>query len=449
MSQWLHALGHSAERINALNIVHVAGTKGKGSTCAFTESFLRAHGIRTGFPSKTGLYTSPHLIVPQERIRINSKPLDRENLAKYFFEVYDKLPQLSADDSAESKPVVERGPRFLQLYALLAFHVFIRENVDVAIIETHSGGEYDATNVVEKPVVTAITTLGMDHVEMLGPAIENIAWHKSGIYKAGAVALSTTQEPAPAAVLQRRAVDKGRSMKFIGEDSRLPADALALKPHVQRKNASLAIAVAESWLNARSPTSDRVLSQEDINLGVSQWSWPGRFQIIRDDNATWFLDAAHNAMSVEVAAQWFLEASSELNTEVKAEHVVVFSHISETRDVAGVLSSLADALRENGARISHVIFTTYDKSEEEKGYKAPQNSAVFHDIWKQVFPNTGIWDEPTIQGACQLVERLSERCDNATGTIHALVTGSQHLVGPTLRYLQDRSDLSSKPPRIP
>lgn len=446
MSQWLQALGHTAERINALNIVHIAGTKGKGSTCAFTESFLRAHGGRTGFPRKTGLYTSPHLIVPEERIRIDSRPLEQWLFAKYFFEVYEKLPQLSADSSAGLESVVERGPRFLQLYALLAFHVFIRENVDVAIIETHSGGEYDATNVVEQPVVAAVTTLGMDHVEMLGPTIENIAWHKSGIYKAGAIALSTTQEPASAAVLRKRATDKGGSVKFVEEDSRLPADALPLKPHVQRKNASLAIAATEAWLDAKVSTDSRELSSVDINLGVQQWSWPGRFQIVRDDNTAWFLDAAHNAMSVEIAAQWFLEASKEIGANDAVERVIVFSHISETRNVAGVLTCLANALKDNGARISHVIFITYDGSDQKKGYKAAQSRDGLHEVWKQVFPETQIWDESTVRGACQLVRRLSQSGGRAASTTHALVTGSQHLVGPALRCLQqDHEDIASRP----
>ena len=149
---------------------------------------MRAYGQRTRWPLITGLYTSPHLIVPEERIRLNSTPLAPDLFAKYFFEVYDKLPEL-ASEYDPAKPVMERGPRSLQLYALLAFHVFIREKVDVAIFETHNGGEYDATNVVMEPVVTAVTSLGMDHVDMLGPTIENIAWHKSGIFKPDAVAL--------------------------------------------------------------------------------------------------------------------------------------------------------------------------------------------------------------------------------------------------------------------
>lgn len=295
-----------AEDVNRLNVIHVAGTKGKGSTCAFTETFLRIHGERTGFPRKTGLYTSPHLLLPEERIRLDSRPISQDVLAEYFFEIYDRLPQLQSDYDSSKSPI-ERGPRYLQLFALLAFHVFIREKVDVAILETHNGGHYDATNVVEKPVVTTITSLGMDHVDMLGPTIENIAWHKSGIYKPGAMALSAVQDLAPAAVLKDRAQAVSQKARFINLDPRLPSEALQLKPEVQRLNASVALATAEAFLARRSPTSRNGLSDDDIAAAVKVYSWPGRFQIIHDNDRTWYLDSAHNDMSVKLAAKWYAE----------------------------------------------------------------------------------------------------------------------------------------------
>ncbi|KAK3702445.1 hypothetical protein LTR37_014911 [Vermiconidia calcicola] len=431
MSEWLNMLGHSENEINSLNVIHIAGTKGKGSTCAFTESFLRAHGQPTGFPRKTGMYTSPHLLVPEERIRINSKPLEPELFAKYFFEVYDRLPQLARDYDPVGA-VVERGPRYLQLFALFAFHVFIREQVDLAILETHNGGEYDATNVVEKPVVTAITTLGMDHVDQLGPSIQNIAWHKSGIYKRGAVALSTLQDLNPAKVLQDRAEAAGEQVRFISDDEKLPANALQLKVAVQRKNASLGTAAAQAFLDRRAPAESRTLTKEDLHLGVQQWNWPGRFQIIADAQRTWFLDAAHNELSVVIAAKWFAEAGAELDGS--AAKILVFSHISESRDTTGLLRSLACGLKQNGVNISHVIFTTYDESESSKSFTTLDKATAFRETWTGAFPNTKIWDEPTIQGA--IVRAQSIECSDATASVQTLITGSQHLVGPALRILQ-------------
>lgn len=424
-----------SEHVNGLNIIHVAGTKGKGSTCAFTESFLRAHGTRTGYPRKTGLYTSPHLLVPEERIRINGQPLQRSSFAKYLFEVYDKLPQLSHPFDPHAG-TVEQGPRTLQLFALLAFHVFVREGVDVAIIETHHGGEYDATNVVEKPVVTAITTLGMDHVEQLGPNIENIAWHKAGIFKPGAVALSAVQGDGPSQVLRDRAEAKDCDLRIVAEDARLPTDAMQLKVDVQEQNAALAAAAAEEFIRREAPSTS--LTAEDIRIGVQQWSWPGRFEIISQDKITWCLDAAHNELSVVIAAKWFSQICRDLDSS--ATRMLIFSHISENRNPGNLLRTLAQALRDNGTRTDHVVFTTYEYTSVEKPPRPQSVDTSFHTAWKDIFPESQIHEGATISAALDRVTNLSR---GAPGTKYQiLITGSQHLVGParhTLQHDQPRS----------
>jgi folylpolyglutamate synthase len=276
-----------------LNIIHVTGTKGKGSTCAFVESLLRAHGKRTGYPRKTGLYTSPHLSEITERVRINFAPLSKDLFSKYAFEVFDKL-HVSSDTN--------NRPRYLQTLALLSYHIFIREGVDVAIYETHHGGEYCATNVVPHPAVTALTTIGLDHVAYLGPSIENVAWHKAGIFKSGTPALSLPQEPAVARVLRERAAEKGVSLKFTELDSSLPEQ---LQPEVQRLNFSLARDVSDAFLATRSAS----LSPEDVTAGLQSTRWPGRFEIVQDGASTWFIDCAHNELSVVKAADWFEHSS--------------------------------------------------------------------------------------------------------------------------------------------
>lgn len=350
--------------INRLNIIHIAGTKGKGGTCAYIECLLRAHGRRTGFPAKTGLYTSPHLINPEERIRIDFRPLDKEIFARYVSETHKAL-QSSGGDTQDA-------PRYLQFLALVSFHAFIEEGVDVAIYETHQGGEYDATNVIPRPIVTAITPIDEDHMHQLGPSLENVAWHKAGIFKAGAPAFSASQQNAVATVLQKRAADKGVTLEFVEVCSDLPADAPQLKPEVQLLNFSLARAVSNSFLRQRAPQGNAMLSSLDIIQGLQAFSWPGRFQSISDGNFTWFLDGAHNKLSLGICARWFSQTSSNMERNMTGSlisndmlmpnssvcQVLIFGHYSSHRDRVALLESLACSLLQHHISIQHVIFTT-------------------------------------------------------------------------------------------
>lgn len=224
----------------------------------------------------------------------------------YFFEVWDRL-------SSQDSHIIggrEKMPRFLQLLALVAFHTFIREETEAAIYETHHGGEYDATNVVQKPIVTGITSIGLDHAAQLGPSIENIAWHKAGIFKPETPAFSAPQDPLVAAVLQARAAEKGVELKFVDQDSSLPEDAQALQESVQKTNCSLALALVNTFLKRRAPPGSHHLASHSIHQGIENFSWPGRFEIIHDGSNQWFLDGAHNELSIAVAAQWFARQMS-------------------------------------------------------------------------------------------------------------------------------------------
>ena len=235
----------------------------------------------------------------RERICINGEPISRELFTTKFFEIWDKLP----DDPSPTLDI----PRYLQLLALLSFHVFISEKVDVAIYETHSGGEFDATNIIRTPVVAAITPIAMDHVRLLGPTIKDIAWHKAGIFKSETLAFSTLQDSAVTTVLQQRAAEKKVLLEFVGIDSALPPDAPALKPEAQRINCSLALALVRAWLSVKAPKMQNH-TKDFFCGGIEQFSCPGRFQQIHDRNYHWFLDGAHNELSLQYAVRWFAQA---------------------------------------------------------------------------------------------------------------------------------------------
>ncbi|CEJ61085.1 hypothetical protein PMG11_09628 [Penicillium brasilianum] len=431
MKEWLQTLGHSENDVDQLNIIHVTGTKGKGSTCAFTRSFLHAHGVRTGFPKRIGLYTSPDLQCIRERIQIDNQPITEDLFTQYFFEVWETL---ASSNQVEST----RQPRYLQLLLLLAFHTFIKEGVDAAIIETHHGGEYCATNVVRKPIVTGITSLGLDHVAQLGPTVEDIAWHKSGIFKPGAAAFSALQDPGPAEVLRKRAAERNTTLTFVSPSNTLPPNNRVLSVPVQRLNCSLALELASSFLHAKDPENG--LTSDDIAKGIDNFSWLGRFETINSGESQWYLDGAHNPLSLEQAAEWF--ANNVNTSETPKYRVLIFSHFSEERDGVDLLTSLAHALSKNNAVPNHVIFTTYQEKEDgstriDKTLKVPETPfpdlcSIYTSLWKEFHPNTTVSTEPTIEQAIRLAERIGLQ----EGGMEAFVTGSLHLVGGALSLLR-------------
>lgn len=185
----------------AVPVLHVAGTNGKGSTCAFTEAALRAAGL------STGLYTSPHLVHFCERIRIAGEPIPEQRAAALLEEILRRVPWALRDD----------GLTFFELATLMAFLAFAQERVQVAVVEVGLGGRLDATNVVE-PLACAVAPIGLDHVQWLGPTLRDVAAEKAGILKKGAPAVSAGQARAAAEVLDRRAAELGTALWRPGRD---------------------------------------------------------------------------------------------------------------------------------------------------------------------------------------------------------------------------------------
>ena len=446
MTKWLECLGHSGKDLNDLNVIHVAGTNGKGSTCIFTEALLLAHARSTGFPAKIGVYTSPHLHTVRERIRINGSQISEAMFAKYFFEAWDVLPK-------EASPELDY-PRYLQLLALVSFRVFIREKVDVAIYEAHMGGRYDATNVVERPVLALLTEISLDHCKLLGDRIEDIAWHKSGILKHGSLALSTVQSEPVKQVIRRQAADLGVSIDFIGVDTTVSKDIIrnSLACGHQDKNASLAIAAARVWLKEK---RGQDLETSTVKEGLHHFSFPGRFQRINDGSCTWYLDGAHNESGLKHAAEWFSDAIL-----AGSVPVLVFAHFS-TRDSLHLLRILMASLK---CRVRFAIFTSYAEQETGKkrpgmswrnrdaldlrssdmvlaveknltnSFSQPQQDAQMTE-WRRLGPGCNVEAVRSIESALQRVRAIAR----TVGPVAALVTGSLHLVGGADYLLHDSS----------
>lgn len=279
--------------------VHVAGTNGKGSTCAFLASVLAAGGLRVG------LYTSPHLESVHERIRISGpeglEPIPDDVLARRITEVLERYPQAAATPAPLS---------YFEFGTLVAFWHFSREEIDIAVIETGLGGRLDATSCCQ-PLVTAITPVALDHMELLGHTLSAIAGEKAGIFKRGIPAVLARQSPEVSAVLEARARELGAPLVREGEDFELRDEAmgralayrgpisnhgklvLGLKGAHQRQNAAVALACLGQLVQ-----SGFRVSTEAVQRGLLETRWPGRLEEVARDPLV-LLDGAHNPHSID------------------------------------------------------------------------------------------------------------------------------------------------------
>lgn len=395
-------LGHAPEDLDRLNVVHVAGTKGKGSVCAFVSSILSRYQASSsspeGRPRRIGLLTSPHLIAVRERIRIDARPISEDMFARYFFEVLDGLTGPGSgsgsgsrgvnddDEYGSDDAVAEPGsvPIYSRYLTLMAFHVFLREGVDAAVVETGIGGEYDATNVVGRPLAAGITTLGIDHVFALGDTVEKIAWHKAGIMKPGRPAFAAEQPASPGAerVLRARAAERGADLRVVGVDPRLAASGVRVRPDAafQRRNASLAVALAEAALGALLPGGFRLDEgaplPAEFREGIEQVVWRGRCEVKEDGGGRvrWHIDGAHTTDSLEVAARWY-------TGECEARggpRVLVFNQQGRAEAVDFLDGLHAGARRDDGSSFDVVIFctnVTYAATGYKRGMSEPSTQS--------------------------------------------------------------------------
>jgi dihydrofolate synthase/folylpolyglutamate synthase len=263
------ALQRLGEPERCLRAVQIAGTNGKGSTAAFLESILRSAGLRTG------LFTSPHLCRFSERIRVAGREVEGE-----------RLGQLGEAVAATGVPLT-----YFEISAVLAFLVFAEAGVDVAVLETGLGGRLDATT-VSRPVACAITSIALDHQDLLGKTIREIAHEKACIARPD-VPLFLGPLPSEAMdEVERVAALTGAPLRRLGVDFAVPDCPLALAGAHQTCNAALAVALAHEVAFG----VGRVLPPEAVRRGLAETHWPGRLEHVTEDV---LLDCAHNPEGAE------------------------------------------------------------------------------------------------------------------------------------------------------
>jgi dihydrofolate synthase / folylpolyglutamate synthase len=291
----LAAMGDPHER---LRFIHVAGTNGKGSTCAMIESGLRAAGRRTG------LFTSPHLAEPTERIRIDGEPVS----AKQFTDAFDRVHRCVERLAAEG--AVDWHTTYFETVTLMAFLIFLEERVDTVALEVGLGGRLDATNVVT-PELCVITPIDFDHEVYLGKSIESIAGEKAGILKRGVPAVFASQRPEAARVLDARAAELHAPVTRLDawQIDDLEIDALGSRFRLRgERDLRIACPLAGEHQVQNAATATVALAtagigDDAIERGIAQARWPGRLERV-GEHPEIILDGAHNPAGARALANY-------------------------------------------------------------------------------------------------------------------------------------------------
>lgn len=371
---------------NQLRFIHVAGTNGKGSTCAMLESIYRSAGLRVG------LFTSPHLVSFGERIQVNRQPVSEETVVRL---VSDLQPLLRTFP-------VEAHPTFFEVITLMALRYFVEQRCELVIWETGLGGRLDATNIVT-PLASVITTIALDHERWLGYTVEKIAAEKAGIIKPAlpvltsatsghgleVIAATARQQDSPLTVVDRNEIDQPPL-----DHIRLP-----LLGDFQRLNAALAVATVRLLAHTL-PVSEQAVAD-----GLSGVYWPGRMQLIqRADGQLILLDGAHNPAGAEMLRS---ETLSQF-PGIKPALILGILADKDWRTMSALMAPLAGRL-----------ILTRVKSERTL------EPAELRAVCQQANP----------QAAVVICSSLTEALKEAEEEPYLIISGSLYLVGEAMELL--------------
>ena len=403
MLRLLRELGNPHEKLRA---VHIAGTKGKGSTCYMLAAMLQNAGYRTG------LYTSPHFIDLRERICVDSGKISESDFTKLIAKIAPIVNQLERDN-----------PTFFEIMTAAAFVHFVNEKVDVAVIETGLGGRLDSTNVI-KPEVCAITSISYDHVAQLGNTLDKIAEEKAGIFKPGVPVISARQAPVVKKVLRKAADDKRCDLRVVGDDIEFSCrfeSSRATGPHIrvcmttptsrfdhiqvpllgehQAHNCGVALGVVDA-LRQR---GFEIPPQAAID-GLAKVRIEGRLEVIREHPRT-VVDAAHNAASIAALMRG-------IGQNIGYDSMVVIFGCSLDKDIDGMLGQI-----QLGA--DKVIFTT----------NGTPRTADPQDLLTRFQEKSNKMAQ--VAGSLQEAYAIARSCVTREDLI--CITGSVYMVGQTKR----------------
>ena len=404
ITELLRRMGNPHHRFRA---VHVTGSNGKGSVCAFIESVLREAGYRTG------LYTSPHLIRFNERIRVGGREIPDEEVVRLF-------EMIKPNSAAMASDSVSKQPTFFETTTAMAFQYFADNEVDLAVVEVGMGGGMDATNVVN-PETCVLTRISLEHTDHLGKTVKRIAGEKSGILKQGIPAVTLAQETLP--VIEERAKELNCPLAVVGRGatySRVGGNlaeqtidysgpptirvTTAMAGAHQAENAALAIAALFALESRGWKISDAAL-----RTGIARMRWPARFQLVRRSPPA-VIDGAHNpggALSLR-------DSIGEYFPGKKAVFVMGMLMDKDLAEFVGTIAPLA----------AHVVAT---RPKTERAYP-PEDVAL-------AFKKLGISSEVMEDVQAAVGRGLSL----ASKDRPLFVIGSLYLAGDALRYFQEGS----------
>jgi len=365
-----------------LRFIHVAGTNGKGSTCAMLESIYRETGLRVG------LFTSPHLVSFRERIQVNRKSITENEVVRLVADIQHLLPQFPTNHQ----------PTFFEALTVMALRHFAEHKCDLVIWETGLGGRLDATNIVT-PLASVITNIAFDHQQWLGNTLEKIATEKAGIIKPEIPVITAATAPAALSVIERIARAKRAPLGQIHEASRIPFE-LSLPGAHQTTNAALALATVEA-LQREIP-----VSPEAIRNGLKTVNWPGRLQLLTQPSGQKILlDGAHNI----AGAQTLADAIKQLFPGTKPTMILGILQDKDWRSMCDILCPLAD----------RILFVPVQS----------ERTAVTRELAEACRRNhqaTQIDEYPS----------LSDALNSAPRTSLVVIAGSLYLVGEALEILK-------------